>query len=62
MKFEYASSVKIAGITSLLLGLFGFIFLMQYFQLFDTAIEFDMRWLRSFGQNFRFDKWNVCRG
>ena len=21
-----------------------------------------MRWLRSFGQFFRFDKWNVCQG
>ncbi len=62
MKFEYASSVKIAGITSLLLGLFGFIFLMGYLQLFDTAIEFDMRWFRLFGQFFRFDKWNVCQG
>jgi hypothetical protein len=20
------------------------------------------RWPRLFGQNFRFDKWNVCRG
>ena len=41
MKFERTSSVKIAGITCLLLGLFGFMFLMQYFQLFDTTIEFN---------------------
>ena len=41
MKFGHASSVKIAGITCLLLGLFGFMFLMQYFQLFDTTIEFN---------------------
>ncbi len=41
VKFERASAVKIAGITFLLLGLFGFMFLMQYFQLFDTTIEFN---------------------
>ena len=23
---------------------------------------YELRWLRSFGQFFRFDKWNVCQG
>jgi hypothetical protein len=40
MKFEHNSFVKIAGITSLMLGVFGFCFLMQYFHLFNTTIDF----------------------
>ncbi|MGO8777403.1 MAG: type II toxin-antitoxin system RelE/ParE family toxin [Rhodomicrobium sp.] len=24
--------------------------------------RYPLRWPRLFGQNFRFDKWNVCRG
>jgi hypothetical protein len=41
MKLEHNSFVKIAGIISLMLGVFGFFFLMQYFHLFNTTMEFN---------------------
>ena len=32
------------------------------FQRFVQLYAKRVRWLRSFGQFFRFDKWNVCQG
>ena len=37
--------------------------LAQQFDVHPNQItQWKERWLRSFGQIFRFDKWNVCQG